>query len=193
MQDMAHSKRRNRMADCTVQHEMMIKFNQRALTQPSLHAEGHWEEIGEDFAPSHTSVFLLPGRNSDVTPDSGFDDPLLVSLASAVDEDSDYDEQAERKDGEEENLEAEESDDESGAEEGEHSGKNEREEAPVQRFIREYVKKKHITAQYRWTNDKRNELEGEVINYTPRISVQTLEVLKMIKAYVADVEDDNEQ
>jgi hypothetical protein len=89
MQDVVHSKIRNRLQDIGVQREMFVKYNYRALTKPSS-SEGCWVELEDEWESGYTtSSFNGPLRNSDVTPDAGMDDDeQLVMMAGLVDDDS---------------------------------------------------------------------------------------------------------
>jgi hypothetical protein len=68
MQDSIHSKRRNRLLNSSVEDEMFIKFNCRALNK-KLDTTGTVMELQEDYECDYKTAAFLPQNNIDVTPE----------------------------------------------------------------------------------------------------------------------------
>ena len=63
----------------------MCKFNRRPLESCLKPQRGTWVELDDEYQVlPETRIFAE--RNSDVTPDPAMDDPLIVMMASAVDD-----------------------------------------------------------------------------------------------------------
>jgi len=137
IQDIVHSKRRNRLDDESVQDEMFIKFNYRAL-QKQPDSNGSVFELNEENHCAYvTSTF-----NSDITPDNP-SQPLDSAIASIMNNDEAVDEKAQYDDNESVNVQPE--------------------IDPTTEFIIQYIEDHHITPVYKWNVDKINQLETEAI------------------------------
>jgi len=169
MQDIVHSKRRNRLLDASVQDEMFIKFNHRALDQkPDI--TGSVVELTEDFESADlTSIF-----NSDVTAD-GPSNPLESTVASMLNdtvEDSETKEPVQSIEATEEVIQRD---------------TIAKKKMDTTEFIVHYIRENHITAAYKWNADKTNHLENNAVQN--HITVATGVLKKKIMSRVSGGED----
>ena len=136
MQDVVHSDRRNRLLNSSVQDEMFIKFNHRALGKTD-DTGGCVFELNEEYEAEYTTTAF----NSDITPQAEAD-PNLADAAVALILHSDSEEKQD------------------------NNNACEPETMPVDTvaaFITQYIRDHHITASYKWNSDKLNALEGAAI------------------------------
>jgi hypothetical protein len=142
MQDIVHSKRRNRLKDESVEDEMFIKFNYRALKQQPDSSGTVFELNDENHCVYVTSIF-----NSDVTaddPSQPLDSAVAVLMHSdeAPHQEAKIDDNEAKTDGSSEALNSERA-----------------AVDPTTAFIIQYIQDHHITPLWKWNADKTNHLE----------------------------------
>jgi len=150
-QGLLHSKTRNSLGEDTLQAEMFVAFNRRALENVDPQA-GAWVELADDDEVSYTTkAFLSRLADSDI---SEAPNGQLVNEEQAV-----RGRQAEGKDEKSEEKDAE--------MEAPEDEKEDKEREPptdaVKAFIQKYVEDHHVTSRYRWGNDKMNSLQAAII------------------------------
>jgi hypothetical protein len=160
MQDIVHSKRRNRLNDESVEDEMFIKFNYRALKQQPDSSGSVFELNDENQSVYVTSIF-----NSDVTADDP-SQPLDSTVAVLMHSDEAAQEEAKIDDNEAKRA------------------VNSVEAAvdPTTAFITQYIQDHHITPLWKWNADRTNELEITAIK--TGIGDTSGELKKRIMAHV---------
>ena len=203
-QGLVHSKLRNALSPESVQAQMFIAFNHRALQRKGVEPDGDVELTDSYSAPHYVTDLFLVNLPDDAIlaapegmeveqqaqgrqPEEGKQEDIrqedLAEEAEDEDEeeeeeaDEDQDDQEEEKEEEEPEEDAEENDDD--AEE-----KAERED-PIQLFVKEYVAARRITTGYRWSGDNVNALQAAVISKGLTTTVDTVRM--KIKAYVTPV------
>ena len=158
MQGIVHSDRRNRLLNSSVQDEMFIKFNHRALGK-TADTGGCVFELNEEYEAEYTTTAF----NSDIyhiTPQAEAD-PNLADAAVALILHSDSEQKQD------------------------NNNACEPETIPVDTvaaFITQYIRDHHITASYKWNSDKLNALESAAI--TNRIADRSAVLREKIKSQV---------
>ena len=199
-QGLVHSKLRNALSAQSVQAQMFIAFNYRALARRAKQVDSKLEDDDVELNAAYDNSFhttnLFLARLSDDAIRAVLDEPVPAGVdaeAQPVEMEQDQEEEDEKAQAEEygddeevvENeakAEEEEKDEEEAEEEPEQ--KAERED-PIRAFIREYVSAKRITHGFRWGGDAMNTLQATLI--AKGLTITTDDMKLKIKAYVMPV------
>jgi hypothetical protein len=172
MQDMVHSKRRNKLHDISVEAEMFIKFNSRALDSTS-NPGGNYIELSEDDIEIESDAKI---------------DLFVMSVEEKANEDA---EEKEQKNDDAHGLdERVASDDEREDEQMEDEQQEQMEDEPLNeevscaRFVQHYISLRKITCKYRWNVDKENHLLSEMTKWSPPLRDTVRAVKEMIMIFV---------
>jgi hypothetical protein len=196
-QGLVHSQLRNALSPESVQAQMFIAFNKRALERKGKELVDD-VELTTNYQPPHyvTDLFLvdLPDDAILAAPqEAGVEIPLVQDAYDAQLEEAEEEKEEDQEDSEEEQEEKEDELDDSEMERdnGEPDGRNgddanEGEETesrdPVQAFVKQYVAAKRITHRFRWSGDATNALQASLISTGLALTVEDMRM--RIKAYV---------
>jgi hAT family C-terminal dimerisation region len=166
-QDAVHTKKRNRLADETIEQEMFIKFNLRLLNgQPREAQHGSYIELDEDMeeVDDVPSLVLLHTRQ-------------LFQADIEVDMEEKYEEAVEQKVEMREPI----------------ISQIDPPPPPVdhlQRFIVQYVRDNGIHSNYKWREHHMSHLSNAAVNFTPSIKDTDIVLRRKIMAYVREERDE---
>lgn len=169
-QDAVHTKARNRMLDTTVEQEMFIKFNTRAMrVRPEEAHRGSYIELDEDMeavepVPRLAGLWRQAREGAEVEEK----EEMAVEAAQERKEEGEEDEQKLPED----------------------TAVISQIEPPsppkddLQRFIEDYVSQQRIHPQYKWREHHLSHLSDAAVNFTPPILKLVSELKRKVMAYV---------
>ncbi|MGH7239679.1 MAG: DUF domain-containing protein [Candidatus Saccharimonadales bacterium] len=202
LQDMIHSKRRNRLKASSVQSEMFIRWNYHALHQ-TLESQGNYIELNdyncEQSPAAIPGLFagLIAAEHKQV-PDAPHNDQQQREEESGMMEDQEEVEEKEEEERGEEELQEEEEEEEQQEEEEEEEEEGAEEEqsilpdpalSPTDKFIKYYIKKYKVHAKYNW-KDRILQLEVEAAAWKINDMTEVLrkKIMRVVEGRLQEVQ-----